>query len=300
MVPARRIGVVYYLAALFFGAFPLPQRHPGAHRTMRYIGELLDGGTSILFFPEGEITDTGAISRFHPGVGMIAARLGATVVPVRLEGVDRVLHRRWKMARRGACGSPSERRSGRSVTTTLPSPGKSKRRCGRCRRAMRRSAIGAMSARRRCESAVSGSRPAGLTLIVAIAALAPARSQSPPPDPLAFLEPEITLTHGERARLDANQAVARALPGQDGQLAVLAATRLDAPAEALVAWTRAITAFKRSQFVLAIGRFSDPPVLSDLDALRSTTTTSTNCAAAGPLRSTTTRRRLPLPPGTAA
>ena len=92
-------GVVYFLAALFFGAFPLPQRHPGAHRTMRYIGELLDGGTSILFFPEGEITDTGAISRFQPGVGMIAARLGAAVVPVRLEGVDRVLHRRWKMAR---------------------------------------------------------------------------------------------------------------------------------------------------------------------------------------------------------
>ena len=48
---------------------------------------------------------------------------------------------------------------------------------------------------------------------------------------------------------------------------MLAATRLDAPAEALAAWTRAITAFKRSQFVLAIGRFSDPPVLSDLDAL---------------------------------
>ncbi len=94
-------GVVYYLAALFFGAFPLPQRHPGAHRTMRYIGELLDGGTSILFFPEGEITDSGAIGRFQPGVGMIAARLGATVVPVRLEGVDRVLHRRWKMARPG-------------------------------------------------------------------------------------------------------------------------------------------------------------------------------------------------------
>ncbi len=116
-------------------------------------------------------------------------------------------------------------------------------------------------------SPVSGSRPAGLTLIVAIAALAPVRSQPPAPDPLAFLEPGITLTRGERARLNANEAVARALPGQDGQLAVLAATRLDAPAEALVAWTRAITAFKRSQFVLAIGRFSDPPVLSDLDAL---------------------------------
>ena len=92
-------GVVYHLAALFFAAFPLPQRHPGARRTMRYVGELLERGTSILLFPEGEITDTGAISWFRPGVGMIASRLGATVVPVRLDGVDRVLHRRWKMAR---------------------------------------------------------------------------------------------------------------------------------------------------------------------------------------------------------
>ena len=92
-------GVVYHLAALFFAAFPLPQRHPGARRTMRYVGELLESGTSILLFPEGEITDTGAISWFRPGVGMIASRLGATVVPVRLDGVDHVLHRRWKMAR---------------------------------------------------------------------------------------------------------------------------------------------------------------------------------------------------------
>jgi long-chain acyl-CoA synthetase len=94
-------GMVYRLAALLFGAFPLPQRHPGARRTMRYIGDLLDDGDSILLFPEGEITDTGAISWFRPGVGMIASRLGATVVPVRLDGMDRVLHRRWKMARPG-------------------------------------------------------------------------------------------------------------------------------------------------------------------------------------------------------
>ena len=32
---------------------------------------------------------------------MIGSRLGLPVVPVRLEGVDRVLHPSWKMARRG-------------------------------------------------------------------------------------------------------------------------------------------------------------------------------------------------------
>ena len=30
----------YYLAALFFNAFPLPQREAGARQTLRYIGEL--------------------------------------------------------------------------------------------------------------------------------------------------------------------------------------------------------------------------------------------------------------------
>ena len=34
---------------------------------------------------------------------MIASRLQIPVVPVRLEGVDRVLHTSWKMARPGRC-----------------------------------------------------------------------------------------------------------------------------------------------------------------------------------------------------
>ena len=38
---------------------------------------------------------------FRPGVGMIASRLGVPVVPVRIDGLDRVLHPSWKMARPG-------------------------------------------------------------------------------------------------------------------------------------------------------------------------------------------------------
>ena len=34
---------------------------------------------------------------------MIASRLHLPVVPVRLDGVDRVLHQSWKMARPGRC-----------------------------------------------------------------------------------------------------------------------------------------------------------------------------------------------------
>ncbi len=103
-------SINYYLAALLFNAFPLPQREAGARQAMRYTGELLDGGFSILIYPEGHHSETGAIDRFRPGVGMMASRLGVPVVPVRLDGVDRVLHPSWRMARPGrvrvAFGAP--------------------------------------------------------------------------------------------------------------------------------------------------------------------------------------------------
>jgi long-chain acyl-CoA synthetase len=91
----------YYLAATFFNAFPLPQREAGARETLRYIGELVGAGMSVLIFPEGKRTQAGEINPFRPGIGMIAARLGVPVVPVRLVGVDKVLHQTWKMARPG-------------------------------------------------------------------------------------------------------------------------------------------------------------------------------------------------------
>jgi len=94
-------SINYWLAALFFNAFPLPQREAGTRQTLRYAGELLNRGQSILIFPEGKRNPTGHIGRFLPGVGMIASRLGVPVVPVRLDGLDRVLAPDWKMARPG-------------------------------------------------------------------------------------------------------------------------------------------------------------------------------------------------------
>ncbi|HYP14369.1 MAG TPA: AMP-binding protein [Bryobacteraceae bacterium] len=91
----------YYLSALVFNAFPLPQREAGARQTIRYAGELASEGWCITIFPEGRLTDTGEIARFQPGVGMLASRLNLPVVPVRLEGLDKVLHRTWRMARPG-------------------------------------------------------------------------------------------------------------------------------------------------------------------------------------------------------
>jgi long-chain acyl-CoA synthetase len=84
----------YYLSAFFFNAFPLTQGGAGTRQTLRYIGELVGDGYSILIFPEGRRTEAGEIAPFLPGVGMIASRLGVPVVPVRLDGLDKVLPRR--------------------------------------------------------------------------------------------------------------------------------------------------------------------------------------------------------------
>ena len=91
----------YYLVCFYFNTFPIPQREAGARHTLRYMGELTGGGWSILIFPEGVRSETGNIRPFQGGIGMIASRLDVPVIPVRLDGLDRVLHPAWKMARPG-------------------------------------------------------------------------------------------------------------------------------------------------------------------------------------------------------
>jgi long-chain acyl-CoA synthetase len=39
------------------------------------------------------MTEAGEINAFQPGVGMMASRLNIKVVPVRITGLDHVLHR---------------------------------------------------------------------------------------------------------------------------------------------------------------------------------------------------------------
>jgi len=41
------------------------------------------------------------INPFRPGIGMIGARLGVPVVPVRLEGLEKVRHQKARMATPG-------------------------------------------------------------------------------------------------------------------------------------------------------------------------------------------------------
>jgi long-chain acyl-CoA synthetase len=90
-------SITYWLVALFFNAFPIPQSEAGARQSLRYLGDLVGDNWSVLFFPEGERTEAGEVKPFQPGIGLIAGRLRVPVVPVRLRGVDKILHRhaRW-------------------------------------------------------------------------------------------------------------------------------------------------------------------------------------------------------------
>jgi len=96
-----RETLIYWLVVLFFNAFPIPQTEIGARQSLRYLGDLVSDNWSILYFPEGERTEAGEIHPFQAGIGLIARRLGVPVVPIRLRGVEKVLHRHAHWPRPG-------------------------------------------------------------------------------------------------------------------------------------------------------------------------------------------------------
>jgi hypothetical protein len=86
-------------------------------------------------------------------------------------------------------------------------------------------------------------------------------------DPLAFFQPEVIVTAADRRRLDSGESIARILPARNLEVVVFAAVPVHVDGDRLVAWVRQIAELKKSSYVLAIGRFSDPPRLEDLAGL---------------------------------
>ena len=86
-------------------------------------------------------------------------------------------------------------------------------------------------------------------------------------DPIDVLAPWLWVSASEGRALDRAETIARTLRSPSGQVGVLAVSRIAAGGDSLIEHARAIESLKRSAFVSAVHRFSNPPVLSDLDEL---------------------------------
>jgi 1-acyl-sn-glycerol-3-phosphate acyltransferase len=72
------------------GAFPI-DRGAGDREALVRALEILEQGGLLLMFPEGTRQPDDAIHEFFPGAGMIAVRSGAPVVPLAMDGTQRML-----------------------------------------------------------------------------------------------------------------------------------------------------------------------------------------------------------------
>jgi long-chain acyl-CoA synthetase len=83
---------LYPLLVVGFHIYMIPQQR-SPKLSLQYTGQLLDHGWHILVYPEGERHPTGQMAAFMDGLGLIVAEMRATIIPIKLEGLDDVLPR---------------------------------------------------------------------------------------------------------------------------------------------------------------------------------------------------------------
>lgn len=88
------------LATLALGTFPF-SREGMVRASLERCGELVDGGSTIVIYPEGTRSITGTMAPFRSGIGLLAEQLGVPVVPVGIAGTHALWPKGAKQPRRG-------------------------------------------------------------------------------------------------------------------------------------------------------------------------------------------------------
>ena len=74
------------LVASVYGGYPVEKGLANYDKALRHHIHILADSGSIFIFPEGRMTRDGVLSEPRPGVGFLAERSGAVVIPVGIKG----------------------------------------------------------------------------------------------------------------------------------------------------------------------------------------------------------------------
>jgi 1-acyl-sn-glycerol-3-phosphate acyltransferase len=88
------------LAQVTVDAFPIP-RGGGARPALDYLKRLLHTNWSVIIFPEGRLTATGAIGPFRKGAAILSLDAGVPIVPAYVDGMYQVMPRFRRIPRPG-------------------------------------------------------------------------------------------------------------------------------------------------------------------------------------------------------
>jgi 1-acyl-sn-glycerol-3-phosphate acyltransferase len=88
------------VAQVTVNAFPIP-RSGGARPHLDYLKQLLATNWSVVIFPEGRLSATGAIGTFRKGAAILAMDSHVPVVPSYLDGMFEVMPRSRRIPRPG-------------------------------------------------------------------------------------------------------------------------------------------------------------------------------------------------------
>jgi 1-acyl-sn-glycerol-3-phosphate acyltransferase len=90
-----------FVAQLMVNAVPI-SREGGARGTLEMLKGVLRDRWSVVIFPEGRMSKTGAIGEFRKGAAILAADSGVPIVPAYMEGLPKILPKGHKLPKPGA------------------------------------------------------------------------------------------------------------------------------------------------------------------------------------------------------